>query len=173
MIHSHQWSQPPALGTAVPASQSLIENLTNELSTRKHLYGANHPCVAESLNSIALVHHHMLNNSQQALMYHLQALDILISAYQIDMKDLDTERLSLCLAVTMSDVGNTHWALGDFYKAEANFIDALSLLRRENFSEAHPRAYSMRNRLFTLYRHTGITHTEEEPPRFGTYKWQQ
>ena len=73
------------------------------------------------------------------------------------MKDLDTERLSLCLAVTMSDVGNTHWALGDFYKAEANFIDALSLLRRENFSEAHPRAYSMRNRLFTLYRHAGIT----------------
>jgi len=125
------------------------------------MFGINHPCLAESLNSLALVYHHMLNESKLALRYHQQALKVLTIAREEGTSDIDREELTVRLAVTTSDIANAHWALHNDKAAKDTFVRALALLEEEKIPENHPRAYAIRNRLSALYRHSA----ELEPPK--------
>ena len=149
----------PSDPNQIPAD--LIENLTAEIRTRERMFGINHPCLAESLNSLALVYHHMLNESKLALRYHQQALKVLTIAREEGTSDIDREELTIRLAVTTSDIANAHWALHNDKAAKDTFVRALALLEEEKIPENHPRAYAIRNRLSALYRHSA----ELEPPK--------
>jgi tetratricopeptide (TPR) repeat protein len=140
--------------TEEPVYENLIDKLTIEIQTRKLMYGADHPSVAESLNSLAQVYHHMLNDWEQALEYHQQALSILTRVREEGTSHIDKKDLAIRIAVTTSDIANAHWALSHHKEAEQNFVDALNFLEQENIPQNHPRSYAIRNRLSTLYRHS-------------------
>jgi len=142
----------PSDPNQIPAD--LIENLTVEIRSRERIYGLNHPYLAESLNSLALVYHHMLNNSKLALRYHQQALKVLTIAREEGSSDIDREELTIRLAVTTSDIANAHWALHNDKAAKDTFVRALALLEEEKIPENHPRAYAIINRLSALHRHS-------------------
>jgi hypothetical protein len=140
----------------VPVYQDLIDEITNELDNRKSSYGQFHPSVAESLNSIALVHLHMLQNPHEALKYHIEACGILLVVFQNEYENMGKkakEELSIALAVTYSDIGNAKWALEDLDGADAFYRKALETLHLEKLPESHPRAYSIRNRMHALHRY--------------------
>ena len=139
----------------VPVYQALINEIMCELNVRQQTHGLCHPCLAESLNSMALVHLHMLHNPEKALQYHSEAFTILLCAYKNgiengSMEQHDREHLSKSLAVTYSDIGNVKWALRDFKNAEKAYKQSLELFRTENLPELHPARYSVRHRLKIL-----------------------
>jgi len=152
LIRNCELMSIPSDPNQIPAD--LIENLTVEIQSRERMYGLNHPCLAESLNSLALVYHHMLNNSKLALRYHQQALKVLTIAREESRSDIDREELTIRLAVTTSDIANAHWALHNYKAAEDTFVGALTLLEEEKIPGNHPRAYAIINRLNALYRHS-------------------
>lgn len=161
MIYKITSMNEDAKSNKVPAYETIMENLRVELRTRQSQYGNHHPSVAESLNSIALVNHHMIKNSQKALEYHMQAERILRSGDASN--DHDRKQLSIDLAITLHDIGNAHWKLRNEEKAEACFIEALTIMKNENLSESHPRVYSLRNRLAKFYHNTGLCPKKEIP----------
>lgn len=144
-----------------PVYENLIDKLTLEIQTHKIMYGAVHPSVAESLNSLALVYHHMLNDSAQALEYHQQALSVLTTVRTTGTSHIEEKDLAIKIAVTTSDIANAQWALSHHEDAEQTFADALNLLEQENIPKSHPRSYAIRNRLCALYRHSDELH----PPK--------
>eukprot|EP00979_Chaetoceros_neogracilis_P017995 scaffold10547_cov268-Chaetoceros_neogracile.AAC.4 len=135
-----------------PVCIERIEELTIEKRTREITYGFNHPFLAESLNSLALVYHHMVKDSKQALKYHEQALNVLMAAREVGIADMDKREVTILLAVTTSDIANVHWALHHHKVAKETFFHALALLEEEHIPQSHPRAYAIRNRLSTLCR---------------------
>jgi len=144
--------------TEVPVYENLIDKLTIEIQTHKIMHGEVHPSVAESLNSLALVYHHMLNDSAQALEYHQQALNVLTTVRTRGTSHIGEKDLAIKIAVTTSDIANAQWALSHHEDAEQTFADALDLLEQENIPKSHPRSYAIRNRLCTLYRHSDELH---------------
>jgi hypothetical protein len=136
----------------IPVCIERIEELTIEKRTREITYGFNHPFLAESLNSLALVYHHMAKDSKQALKYHKQALNVLMAAREVGIADMDKREVTILLAVTTSDIANVHWALHHHKVAKETFFHALALLEEEHIPQSHPRAYAIRNRLSTLCR---------------------
>lgn len=154
----------------LPVYQALIEEITSELNVRIREHGLFHPSLAESLNSMALVHLHMLHNPQEALKYHSKACAILLPVYKNEYESMvqqDRKKLSICLAVTYGDIGNVKWALHDYENAEKFYIAALDVFRTENLSDSHPRVYSVRNRLNLLHRYWNMDTVENNEVSFN------
>eukprot|EP01083_Nonionella_stella_P143518 446264_1 len=145
----------------VPAHEELMTRLNSELHERVTALGFFHPSVAHTYNSMALIYHHMRCNHRIALRLHIKSLKILGNAHKriLSVKGDHTDArkdMSIEFAVTLSDIGNVHWALGNIPRAEMAFEEALNVLSSENIDESHPRKYSIRNRLFALQRLSGL-----------------
>ncbi len=147
----------------VPFHIHLMQKLDEELAERTSANGASHPCIAETHNSIALIHHHMRHDSRKALRIHTKALSILGAAYinRMALKDDQdgTKEIAISFAVTLSDIGNVRWAIGDLEKAETAFNDAIHILNLFDVEDTHPRKYSIHNRLLTLHRNSCLVST--------------
>eukprot|EP01083_Nonionella_stella_P065675 172278_1 len=145
----------------VPAHEELMTRLNSELHERVTALGFFHPSVAHTYNSMALIYHHMRCNHRIALRLHIKSLKILGNAHKrilsVKGDHADARRgMSIEFAVTLSDIGNVYWALGNVPRAELAFEEALSVLTSENIDESHPRKYSIRNRLCALQRLSGL-----------------
>jgi len=54
-----------------------IDSLQQELEHRRQIFGVNHVSVAETLNVIGLMHHHVTGDQDEAIKHHQEALNIL------------------------------------------------------------------------------------------------
>uniref|UniRef100_A0A7S3PUK0 Kinesin light chain n=1 Tax=Chaetoceros debilis TaxID=122233 RepID=A0A7S3PUK0_9STRA len=145
----------------LPAHEELMGRLNCELHERVTTLGFFHPSVANTYNSMALIYHHMRCDHRIALRLHVKALQIFGNAHKqiLSVKGDHADarkRMSIEFAVTLSDIGNVYWALGNVPRAELAFEEALNVLNSENIDESHPRKYSIRNRLFALQRLSGL-----------------
>lgn len=149
-----------------PVVQELIKKLREEITYRTRLFGEQQG-VAESYNSLALVYHHMLRDSQQALKYHREAMRILTKVKNdpdssctkqdpsfIRLGVTAKQDIAIRLGVTACDIGNAQWALHKHKEAEKTFHQSISYLDEGGVPETHPRYLAIKNRLTTLYRHT-------------------
>ncbi|GFH56243.1 predicted protein [Chaetoceros tenuissimus] len=136
-----------------PVQEELTKKLREEITYRTRLYGEQQS-VAESYNSLALVYHHMLRDSQQALKYHREAMRILTKVKNNPNSSCTKQDIAIRLGVTACDIGNAQWALHKHKEAEKTFHQSISYLDEGGVPENHPRYLAIKNRLTTLYRHT-------------------
>mmetsp|Transcript_28357 Transcript_28357/g.32614 ORF Transcript_28357/g.32614 Transcript_28357/m.32614 type:complete len:159 (-) Transcript_28357:252-728(-) len=105
---------------------SIMEQYSNELKEKRKSVGDNHPSVAKLLNMIALKYFYFLNNTQEALRYHFQALNILrINS----VNEARTSPIHSDIAITLIDVGNVYRRQADYTRANISYQEALDIFR--------------------------------------------
>ena len=125
-------------------NQNSIAALKNELKNRKDNLGENHFLIAETLNSLALTHLHMMDDHQTAMQLHHEAMYILEQQEQTQQKLIN-------LAITIGDIGNCYWKKGDYESARNEYMRSLQFFKSGRISHSHSKAklciYAMEYRL--------------------------
>mmetsp|Transcript_5195 Transcript_5195/g.10856 ORF Transcript_5195/g.10856 Transcript_5195/m.10856 type:complete len:168 (-) Transcript_5195:21-524(-) len=123
----------------------LAEQYEQELVERRTTRGPYDTSVAETLNALGLVYHHMSCDLEKALIIYGEALRILKmhTCFQSGLFDA---------AVTMSDIGDVHQKMGNFKEAEKLYLEALEAFDQAGKKKDHPRVISTLNRLSQLRR---------------------
>jgi len=109
-----------------PVQEELVKKLQEEIIYRTRLFGEQQS-VAESYNSLALVYHHMLRDSKQALNYHKEAMRILIKVKNDPNSSCTKQDIAIRLGVTACDIGNANWALHKHKEAQKHSIKASAI----------------------------------------------
>ena len=120
-----------------------IITLEKELKERKNICGENHISVAETLNTLGLVHQHMGGDQDKAIRLHREALNIYCS--QLKRRDTLME-----ISITQADIGSCYWRKGQYTKAKNEFEKSLELLENwqiSNLPKANFCRYSVQHRL--------------------------
>jgi len=135
-----------------------ITSLQQELEDRRQLFGTNHYSVAETLNVIGIMHHHITDDQVKAITHHQEALNILIS------QQYKTQEMLFDIATTIIDIGNCHWKKGDRVQANKMWCKALRCLNRCFSHQSHPKTrmfqQSIQNKMEHIndpYTHTIVT----------------
>ena len=130
-----------------------LTKLEKELRERKKNFGINHFSVAETLNSIGLVCHHMMNDHETAIQMHDEAKRILEMQEQTQQNLFD-------LAITIGDLGNCYWKKGDYTSAKNQYMQSMQFFENCQISETHPKAklcvYTMQYRLGQLQSQSNV-----------------
>lgn len=113
---------------------SFLVQHTEELQTRRHELGEDHPDVAETLNLLGLHHHHVTNDQAEALRCHEEALDVLRRG-----KEKGREISEADVAITLTDIGNVLKRRRESDKAMDAYNEALEVWRSMGHGDDHPR----------------------------------
>jgi len=109
------------------------DSLSQELDDRRRHFGINHISVAETLNTIGVMHHHITGDQDKAITHHQEALNILIS------QQYKTQEMLVDIATTIYDIGNCHWKKGELVLANEMWHKALKYLDRCFSRQSHPK----------------------------------
>merc|ERR1719491_1052866 len=132
---------------------SLFQTLMDDIKQNGAVFGLDHPAVAESENALGLFYHHISHEPKKALSCHVKALKICKAANSSSMQHLTQQKLEdgmIQMGITITDIGNVQWALGDYKKAMWAFEDSLAVFLSAGLEHNHPRIVSTQNRLNLL-----------------------
>jgi len=156
--------------------QSLMDDIARDVAA----YGSDHPAVAESQTALGLFYHHVSHEPKKALLCHVKALTIYktsISSSDQQKQEQEQEQEQKVeqeqeqkleqkqkrpqqnqntiveMGITITDIGNVQWALGDHKKAMWAFEDSLAVFISAGLEHNHPRIVSTQNRLKVLLEH--------------------
>ena len=136
---------PLHLSTTDSREDSITRMHLNHISDTVAEYGAHHPCVADSQNTLGLIYHHVLHNEGRSFLCHLTALRNLLICYEKTQHRND--KVVIQISTTIHDLGNAHWSRGNRGKAIDAYTEALGLLLGIGLTSSHPRYLSLANRL--------------------------
>jgi tetratricopeptide (TPR) repeat protein len=132
------------------------QSVLNEFDRTNMVGECNHESVSERLNRIALEKHHLLQKPNEAVQLHLRALQYnveLITNVHVDNIDLKQEQqLALDITVTLIDIGNCFWSMGEWDKSRNVYFDALCIYNLMNIDLSFV-SISIYNRLGKLDRY--------------------
>jgi len=135
-----------------------VATLKQELEDRKRLFGINHICVAETLNVIGIMHHHITGDQEEAICNHQAALNILTS-----QNCRNNREILLHIVITIADIGNCYWKKGECALAKEMFCKAQSHLNKCFVHKSHPKKpviqQSIQHRLAYLHNSCKCIHT--------------
>jgi len=131
-----------------------IASLQKELEDRRQLFGTNHNSVAETLNVIGIIHHHVTGDQVKAITHHQEALNILIS------QQYKTQEMLVDIATTINDIGNCHWKKGDLVQANKMWCKALKCLNRCFSHQSHPKTHMFHQSIQNKMEHINDPCTE-------------
>jgi CHAT domain-containing protein/tetratricopeptide (TPR) repeat protein len=114
--------------------------LQRSLTTREKLLGSNHPDVAESLNSLALLY--------VTLGKYTAAEPLFLRSLAIREKVLGKNHLDV--AMTLNDLGSLYYDQGKYEKVEPLFQRSLAI-EEQALGKNHPRVSTRLNNLAVLY----------------------
>jgi len=121
--------------STIESTPNIARKFQAELAARTCALGEEHPAVAETLNALGLIYHHMVDDQEQALEYHARALQI----FQLQRGDSYS---CTDVALTFSDIANVHRKKGDYERAAKAFMDSVSTFREGGIGDNHPRLQS-------------------------------
>uniref|UniRef100_A0A7S2GS08 Kinesin light chain n=1 Tax=Helicotheca tamesis TaxID=374047 RepID=A0A7S2GS08_9STRA len=119
----------------VRTKPDIATKFERELTARICALGEDHPAVAETLNALGLICHHMINDQEKALGCHTRALRI----FQLQKREAYPYT---DVALTLSDIANVYRKQGDFEKAIRAFIESVDTFRQGGIGDDHPRVQS-------------------------------
>jgi len=136
---------------------SALQSCMDDIVRNAKEFGSDHTAVAESQNTLGLFYHHVNHEQEKALLCHVKALKILYNTSngsieeQRQQQDQQQHRDTIIeMGITITDIGNVQWALGNFRKAMWAFEDSLAVFISASLEHNHPRIVSTRNRLKIL-----------------------
>ena len=120
--------------------ESILEALETELCQQRCELGDNHPDVADTLNTLGLMNHHVYGDHEKALNFHRAALNIYNSQESIN-------KYHLHAGITYADIGNVLWKMNLLSEALSSFSQAHRILvEKANVDRTHPVLYSIKRR---------------------------
>ena len=143
--------QPKKSAIHTFALQSFMDDIVQNAGA----FGSDHPAVAESQNTLGLFYHHVSHEQEKALLCHVKALNILYntsnrSTEQHRQQKQQQRDTIVEMGITITDIGNVQWALGNYRKAVWAFEDSLAVFISAGLEHNHPRIISTQNRLKLL-----------------------
>jgi len=131
-----------------------IASIQRELEERRQLFGTNHISVAETLNVIGIMHHHVTGDQVKAINHHQEALKILIK------QQCKTQKMLVDIAKTFADIENFHWKEGDLVQANKMWCKALECLDRCFSHQSHPKPRMFRQSIQNKIEHINDLYTQ-------------
>ena len=147
-IHSYSLFTPTNNQKSVSGSllsKDFVSEIHEELRQRRRHFGSFHPKVAESLSSLGLYFHHIVQDTTESLRCHNEAYRILNErAKYVDVLEHATinnslrEELLISMAIVKTDIGSVHRTCNDFRMAFDCYNEALRVFRLGNAPTYHP-----------------------------------
>jgi len=134
-----------------------IASLQQELEDQRQLFGNNNISVAETLNVIGIMHHHVTGDQVKAITHHQVALNILIS------QQCKSPEMQVDIATTINDIGNCHWKKGDLVQANKMWCKALKRLNKCFSHLSHPKARMFQQSIQNKIEHINDPCTQTNP----------
>mmetsp|Transcript_5108 Transcript_5108/g.6935 ORF Transcript_5108/g.6935 Transcript_5108/m.6935 type:complete len:248 (+) Transcript_5108:64-807(+) len=126
-------------------SKDFVSEIHEELRQRRRRFGSFHPKVAESLSSLGLYFHHIMQDTTESLRCHNEAYRVLNErAKYEDVMEHATinkplrEELLISMAIVKTDIGSVHRTCNDFRMAFDCYNEALRIFRLGNAPSYHP-----------------------------------
>ena len=115
-------------------------NLLDELKERKCSLGENLVSVAETLNTLGLVHQHMSGDQDTAIRLHREALNIYYSQQK-------SQKILMEIAIILANIGSCFWIKAQYTESKYEFKKSLEFLENCDVPKATFCRYSVQRRL--------------------------